>query len=251
MESLGSEGTAEPVDDDDIWTDPSAEDPQPPRRHRLLAPFLGLALILIGVTAVVVAVANHDDATPVAAGPRTPKDRGERAAPTTAPSTTTATEVLSNTDDSGTKPDAPARTKPDWPKKVGGRPLLFDVRGAPPEAAHDPPRCLYLWGDFDGWHLWAVGAGGSAGARGTVTSDVDVARANLASPGRGSVTTHGPTITFDLSGAGDATLGIDFNPGYFAKRLELHVEGGTLPLCLGQTAKHARAPLVVAKSLHP
>jgi hypothetical protein len=248
MEPEGSSGATDPVADDEIWIDPDAVVAPPARRSRRAAPLVGLVLILLGIGAVALAVSTRDD-DQVSAGPRTPRDRGERPAPTVRkPSTTTATEVLASDVDATT---VPKRTKPVWPLRVGGRPLLFDVRGSPPEDAHDPPRCLYLWADFDGWHLWAAGAGGRTGARGTLTSDVGVAKAVLASPGRGEVTANATTITFDLSGAGDEPLGVDFNPGYFATRLNLRLDGGDLPLCLGQTAERATAPLTLVKSLDP
>jgi hypothetical protein len=114
--------------------------------------------------------------------------------------------------------------KPRWPSVIQGRPKQFgSLNDPPPASAGDLGDGFYLWQDFDGWHLWMVGGGGAD--RVSVVADDSFAKAD---PVGGNPDVAKATNGFTLArgGAGATVVGVDFNPGYYAKTLVVSVEGG-------------------------
>lgn len=150
--------------------------------------------------------------------------------------------------------DAPSG-KPQWPASLGGRPPALGVRDQPAtdvQVGAGTAPGVYLWNDYDGWHLWVVG-GGPDLVRGTLTSNDPVAKAELAVPGAGTVAIDDKVVTFELPGAAGLS-GIDFNPGFFAKQLVFTLEGPNGPLdssvvFVGSKAAEAPFPLVFEKEV--
>jgi hypothetical protein len=118
-------------------------------------------------------------------------------------------------------------TEKAWPE-IGSRPAGLGEPGAADAAPTAEPGA-YLWRDFDGWHLWVVNGEGVAGVSGTLTSDADLARARLAAPGTGEVTTDGEQATFELTDD-VPVVGIDFEPDFFAEELEIDLRTEAGPL---------------------
>ena len=88
---------------------------------------------------------------------------------------------------------------------------------------------VYLWQDFDGHHLWVINGGAIAGAKGTITSNVDFGQVTLAIAGKGSAKVNGKEITFDLP-AEPKLVGIDFNPGFYVKDITVDIQGPNGPI---------------------
>ena len=89
-------------------------------------------------------------------------------------------------------------TKPDWPSAVKYRPPTLGKRGekAPAVKVTAKPG-VYVWEDFDGWHMWVVGgAGVPPKVTGLITSNAEFNRADLAVPGTGTVTKGGISKPF-------------------------------------------------------
>lgn len=106
-----------------------------------------------------------------------------------------------------------------WPESVGGRaPGLGEVNTPAAKVDVSAKPGVYAWSDFDGWHLWVVHGAGVGAVRGTISSDEDLDKAVSARDGAGSVRLDGKTATFELP-ASPALVGVDFQPGFFAKRL--------------------------------
>ncbi len=126
-----------------------------------------------------------------------------------------------------------AVVKKRWPAEVGGRPAPFGDRG---QAAGDPGDAqpgLYLWNDFDGWHLWVVQGDGIGPVSGTITSTADVTKAVSALPDDpgASIQIDGKTIRYDFSKGTAPVQGVDFNPGFRVESLTVVATGagGSLP----------------------
>jgi hypothetical protein len=196
---VAEEAAPAPAPDD--W-----DDAGPPRRTVLIAQVSVVVLILV-VVGVIALVRRGDDS------PATKKPGG-----------TTASGAKGGTPKSAAKAAI-------WPKSVGGRPASLGKRGqAAAKVKAKAKPGVYLWGDFDGWHLWVVGgAGVPARVHGTITTNSDIARAEPASPTSGTVKVDGMVATFDLP-TGAAISGVDFNPGFFAKRMVFTIEGPTGPI---------------------
>lgn len=148
----------------------------------------------------------------------------------------------------------PSKAKAAWPATIGGRPAALGKRGQKATEV-DPAKAApgaYLWNDYDGWHLWVVNGAGIGPVSGTLTSNDAVARAELAVPDAGTVSTKDKVVTFELPDSPKLT-GIDFNPGFFARNLVFTLEGpdGPLPekvVFVGSKPTQAPYPLVISKS---
>ena len=154
-------------------------------------------------------------------------------------------------DANGDKPSGKAQ----WPRNVGGRPPALGKRGQPARdvtLGKDAKPGVYLWNDYDGWHLWVVNGSGVPAVKGTITSNDAVAKAEPAVPDAGSVVVDDKVVTFDLP-TDQPIVGVDFNPGFFAKNLVFTVEGPDGPVSeqlvhVGAKAEQAPYPLVLTKA---
>lgn len=131
--------------------------------------------------------------------------------------------------------------RPSWPPAVQGRPPAFGTDGdGPPASADGLEDGWYLWSDFAGWHLWLVGddRGGSV----EVTTNASF----LADPtgGQPALETGEQRLTLARGEATEPVVGVDFNPGFFAKELVVTVTGD-LPLRTGFGLVDAASPLVL------
>lgn len=139
---------------------------------------------------------------------------------------TTAATVPPTTGDAGgattTAPATPAGgTKPAWPPAVSGRPPALGKQGEPPPSSVSGIEDgYYLWQDFYGWHLWLVG---DSSATATVTVDADVAKAEAV--GGTDVEQQANLFTVSRGSADGEVVGVDFNPGYYAKTMVVSVDG--------------------------
>jgi hypothetical protein len=187
----------------DLWSDDDDHATPPYVRYAQIG-LIVLAVLVIGI--VVLVNASKDD-----------KD-----------------DKASNTDTSGQTADPADGTsggttknaKPIWPKEVEGRPAALGKRGqtAPTVKSTANPG-VYVWSDFDGWHMWVQGGlGMPERVTGTLTSNDPIARADLAVPDTGTVNVQGKTVTFDLDTTRGLT-GMDFNTGFYGKRLVFLLNG--------------------------
>ncbi|MFN8018655.1 MAG: hypothetical protein U0P45_11085 [Acidimicrobiales bacterium] len=219
--------------DDPIWDEPDADAPAGdvagiPREKAIRIAQIGLvvlALLVVVVVLITKSSGSDDD--------KASSDNGS----SKSTQTTTA-----------------ANGKAKWPPTIGGRPAALGKRGqkATQVDASKAKPGAYLWNDYDGWHLWVVNGTGIGAVKGTLTSNDAVARAELAVPDAGTVSTKDKVVTFDLPASPQLT-GIDFNPGFFAKNLVFTLEGpdGPLPeqvVFVGSKPTQAPFPLVISKS---
>jgi hypothetical protein len=141
-----------------------------------------------------------------------------------------------------------------WPASVGGRPAgvgEFKQKVADVKVTAKPG--VYLWSDFDGWHLRVVNGGSVQGVHGSIVGDVDHLRAAAAQKGDGTVSLRGGTIDFDLPKS-PQLVGVDFEPGFFAKKLTVTLDGANGPIdkslvTLGSARKPKSLPVVIDKVL--
>lgn len=139
---------------------------------------------------------------------------------------TTAATAPPTTGDAGgtattTPATPPAGTKPAWPAAVSGRPPALGKQGEPPPTSVSGIEDgYYLWQDFYGWHLWLVG---DSNATATVTVDADVAKAEAV--GGTDVQKEANLFTVSRGSADGEVVGVDFNPGYYAKTMVVGVDG--------------------------
>lgn len=118
-----------------------------------------------------------------------------------------------------------------WPAEVAFRPAALGRLRQGPEDVKDPPEPgVYLFSDFDGWHLWLVRGPGVESVHGTVTSNDEMATA-VAEPKRsdGSVDVDDKQFRFDLPGD-VAVSAVVFNPGFYARTLVFDLQGPNGPL---------------------
>ena len=129
--------------------------------------------------------------------------------------------------------DPPVQRAYEWPLELDGRPSLFKGKRVAARDLTDPPGPgLYLWQDFEGWHLWVVRGAGIEGPTGVIASDVDFRRADVNGDtgAGGSVRADGRTIRFDFTESTDAVVGIDFGPGIAATTVVIEAAQGGKPL---------------------
>ncbi len=224
-EGPGAATDPAPADAPDAWDTEGTT----PKRTVLYAQIGLVALILSLIVIVLVVKGGSDDAS----------DDKDTAAKTTQPTGT------------GTaKPNA----KPAWPRAVEGRPTTLGKRGQKaPDITPKAKPGVYVWSDFDGWHMWIVGGTGMpATIDGTLTSNDPIARAELAVPDTGTVSTDGKVVTYSLD-TSKPLSGIDFNTGFYGKRLVFTFNGPDGPidgklLHTGSKAAAAVYPLVIDKA---
>ncbi|MEZ5181723.1 MAG: hypothetical protein R2702_07600 [Acidimicrobiales bacterium] len=143
-----------------------------------------------------------------------------------------------------------------WPADLGGRPAgLGEIDEIAAEVTPEVEPGAYLWNDFDGWHLWFAFGDGFDRATGTIRSDDDVSKLLLSPTSSGTASGDGGEVSFELDDSAPL-VGIDFEPGFYAKRVEVRIEGpdGPLPddmVHRGQAAKPAALPLVEEKDDAP
>lgn len=122
--------------------------------------------------------------------------------------------------------------KPDgaWPASVSGRPSgLGKVNQPAAEVTATAKPGVYVWSDFDGWHLWVVHGSGVGAVTGTITGNDKLASAEPAVKGAGSVSVDGKVATFSLPTS--PTLdGVDFNPGFYTDHLTIAVRDANGPI---------------------
>lgn len=170
---------------------------------------LGAAIVILVVVAAAVISQGGDDPPTRVAGT-------EVSAPSRAGKGSTTTTTTST---------VPVSTKPTWPPTALGRPAALGPSGTAPEAVPaDAPPGVYVWSDFDGWHLWMVNGEGVTGVQGAVVSDDEIVKADLAAAGVGERTITNNVIQFDLP-ADVRVSGLDINPGFYAKQLRFRFEG--------------------------
>ncbi len=209
--------------DEEPWDDDEWDDDELDRDKLIRWAQIGLAaLIVVVVLGVVIAKLGGDDGT-------------------------------SSQGSGGSSGQETGPKKASWPANVGGRPPKLGTRGqAAPKVEPGAAPGIYLWSDYDGWHLWVVKGPGVPAISGTLTSNDKVAKAVLATPSVGSVTTKDKVVTYLLPT--DAPIvGVDFNPGFYAKQLVFTLNGPDGPVDqalvhVGRKAEKAPYPLVIVKS---
>jgi hypothetical protein len=140
----------------------------------------------------------------------------------------------------------------DWPAAVGGRPPALGRTGqrAPEvDVAPGTKPGVYLWNDYDGWHLWVIGGRGVSTITGSIQSNDVVDKADLAVPGTGTVSRSGKVASFTFP-AGAQLAGIDFHPGFYGRQMVVSLDGpdGPLPVALlhvGRDAADTPFPFVI------
>ena len=221
---------------------------------------VGVSLLVVGLLVAALAarsVLTGDDTTEQRVGRLTASKLGDEATATTttrkgggstkvSSATTPPKTGAGNTGDTGgDQPSGGTDAAPAWPTAVSGRPPALGRQGEPPPAdAGDLEDGYYLWQDFNGWHLWLVG--GSDADQVSITADSEVAKADPAG-GDVSIDRSGNAFTFSRGSAGAEVVGVDFNPGYYAKTFVVTVDGD-LPLHIGARRWKAPAYYGVQKS---
>lgn len=145
-------------------------------------------------------------------------------------------------------------TKADWPRNVGGRPPALGKRNQTADKVTPGPAAkpgVYLWNDFDGWHLWVVKGDGVPAITGSMVSNAAFGKAVSAIEGNGKVTMKDKTVAFELPV--DVPLsGVDFNPGFYGKQVVITLNSPNGPVDqkivhIGSKMAPAPFPLVISK----
>jgi hypothetical protein len=223
--------------DDDVWGDEG----DPPDRRTVLFVQIGLVLVIVAIVAAVLIFKNDDDG-------------GDSVAQGGTGTTDAAQVTEPGAPGGGTGGGAPTEPAPlVWPLAVGGRPAAFgELDGSPADAPGGAEPGVYIWSDYDGWHLWVVHGDGVGDVNGTVNGDDVIASADVTPPESGVVTLADKVIAFDIK-SDEPISGFDFNPGFYAKRLEFVINGPDGPLDpalvhVGKDAVPAPSPIVLEKS---
>ena len=224
------------VDDaDDAWADepvagaPSEADADAQRKRYVLMAQIGLVVLSLIIVAIVL-VTNGKDSDSSKSDDKT----------------TTTVEGSADGKDS---------EKAAWPKAVEGRPPTLGKRGQTADKvdASKAKPGVYVWSDFDGWHMWVVGGKGMPERlTGTLTSNDELSRADVVTPDTGTVDIKGQEATFDLDTTKGLT-GLDFSTGFFGRRLVFTFEGPDGPIdtrliVTGSKSTPSTYPLVIDKS---
>ena len=143
-------------------------------------------------------------------------------------------------------------TSRDWPQSLAGRAAGLGEVNVPASKVDPTAKPgIYIWSDFDGWHLWVVHGDGVGAVTGSVTSDKDIAKATAAIKGAGRVTRDGKTISISFP-ADPKLSGVDFDTDFYARHLTFALEGpdGTIPanlVHLGNSRMATEVPVKVDK----
>ncbi len=221
--------------DEDLWDD----EPSIDGRTQLMLQLALVGVIVAIIAAVVVIKSGDDDGT---------STRSATSQPATNDGVTT---TVAPAVDGGTQASGPG-----WPTEVNGRPKAFgELGGTPEEAPGGAEPGVYLWNDFDGWHLWVVNGGDVSGVQGKIASNDAIAGAEVVPAGAGTADPVDVVIEYDLSSEPEIA-GIDFNPGFYANSLVVTVDGpdGPLPanlVHLGQNLAPAENPAVIVQVQGP
>lgn len=234
-DEVGTDAEAD-ADADEEGTPPSSwndEDDAPPNRTVLIAQISLVVLVLIGVGVILAVKSNNND-----------KPTGK----------SSLSSDGSKTSDGGTGNTGGKPKKAAWPPTVTNRPVTLGKRNEKAPAVKSTAKPgVYVWIDYDGWHMWVVGgAGMPSSITGSIISSDVFARADVATPGAGTTKLNGKQVTFDVPTDKPIT-GVDFNPGFYAKQLVFDIEGDAGPLDsklihLGGKAVAAPFPLTVSKA---
>lgn len=161
-----------------------------------------------------------------------------------------------NQDGSSQSTDGGATEKPKkaaWPAEINNKnPKLGGKDDGPAQVPADAPQGVYLWSDFQGWHLWVVQGDALGDVTGTITSNVNMAKAELAVADAGTVNTNATTSTFALPG-GTRVTGIDFNPGFYSKQVAITLQTPDGPvdaklIKIGSKGAEAPTPIIFEKA---
>jgi hypothetical protein len=235
-EPAGDELAPSPGDTDEgEWVDEERQ-----RRNVLIAQIALVVVVLVGVV-VVLALKSDDDA-----GPQTAEAAGEQAGDDGG-----GQGGAGNAEDG--QGAAPADAKPGWPNAIIGRPKSLGVRDQPAsEVEPEAEPGIYVWSDFDGWHAWVIGGEGVPPiVTGTLTANDSFAKATPVDPSS-RVEVKDKLITFTFTT--DAKIaGMDFNTGFYAKRLVFTFNGpdGPIDAAVVRTGSQGAPggfPLVIEKS---
>lgn len=221
----------------DAWADDGPDAPaeagpdDATRKRNVLIAQVALVVVSLLVVAVVL-IANNGD------------DSDSDASKSDAKTTTTVAGA-----------DGTAKGKAAWPSTVEGRPPALGKRGQTADKvdASKAKPGVYVWSDFDGWHMWVVGGKGMPERlNGSLTSNDELSRADLAVPDTGTVEAKGVKANFDLDTTKGLT-GMDFSTGFYGKRLVFTFEGpdGPVDVALiktGSKSAQGAYPLVIDKS---
>ena len=227
---------ADPVAPDPDGADPSSQTPQDPspdadaqREKAIRMAQIGLVVFAIVVVALVLFSRSGDDEADEAK----PDAKGQEA---------------------GTEDGKPA--EPIWPPtNVRGRPPALgkvNQEAADVQVGAGAKPGVYVWNDYDGWHLWVVPGEGVGAIKGTIQGDGGFTKANPAIAGVGTATvgaTNDKVLTFDLPPT-PGLVGVDFN-GYTKRSYVFTISNadGTpfdpKKLFVGSKAATAPAPFVI------
>jgi len=188
---------------------------------------LGTALLLIGGVIAVLAMTRTGEG-------------GDPADPPVPPPSTTTTTTRPTTSTTPASDDQEG-----WPSEVEGRPPVFGDRGTPPGDDLDTDPGIYLWSDFDGWHLWVVQSPDDPLVEGRIRSEGAFVRADPEGERGAQVTVEHDIVTFVLGSDGARVSGISFNPAFFTPSLVVEVDDdGRLPRRLGFGGASTDGPVI-------
>jgi hypothetical protein len=229
-DAVDGEPTATTVDpdpadlDDDIW---DGEIAGMPRDRAVRLAQIGLVVLAVIVVAAVLIAKGSDDDGSTATG----KD-GRSSSSTT----------------------APKAAKPAWPPEFAGRVAGLGKNGVPAsEVKPDAEPGIYVWGDFDGMHVWVVKGEGVPAVSGVIDSNAEMQKAVSAVDGAGEVTVEGKRATFTFPGEAPIE-GVDFNPGFYSNKVVILLNGPDGPIDpalvrVGKKGAPGTPPLVFEKKV--
>ncbi|MCB0995485.1 MAG: hypothetical protein KDB21_10365 [Acidimicrobiales bacterium] len=209
-----------------------APDRAPVARRRRARMVIGGALLAVGIGAAAIAIIGRGD-------------DGSRQRPvgklTSSEPASDATTATGATDD-GTTTSAAAdgEAVSSWPAIVKGRPGPLGLDGAaPPAELPELDPGYYLFNDFNGWHLWAVGDVGDSSAE--VVLDADFPRVDQVG-GEPDLEVDRNSFRLARGGADEPVVGVDFSSGFYGTTMVVTITGDA-PLRVGTSARTVRSPL--------